>query len=636
MKQLLLILFIIHYSPKESSGTPFTQSQDIPPSAEEQLENLVNNEESIPEDDSYLQQLETVRKNPLDLNTAGPDELAELRVLNTFQIENLIAYRQLLGPIVDLHELQAIPAWNIPTIRKILPFVTVTITAGDEWSKRFSKGEHMLLFRISNSDQIFFRYRYQYKNLLQYGVTADKDAGERFFKGAQKYGFDFYSFHLYIKNKGMIRGLAIGDFTVNMGQGLMQWQSLAFKKSAEVTAIKRQSPVLRPYNSAGEFNFHRGAGITIGRKHIQLTTFISFRKIDASIDTIGNDLSFTSFQVSGYHRTPAEINNKGNLRQITTGGSIQWKAERWRIGFNSIYYHFSANLEKQEQLYDLYAPTGNHWYNASADYSFTHRNVHVFGELAIDKNADPAWLMGVLISTDAKFDISILHRMISRRYKAIMGNAFTESSMPSNENGLYAGITIRPLNGWRLDGYADIYRFPWLKYRVHMPSGGRDLFAQLTWKASRKVELYTRFKNEIRKELLISRKQNWRIHLEHKIDQAITLRKRVELVWFKKGEEKQEGFLAYMDVLYKPLLSSLAVVARVQYHETDGYDARVYAYENDVLYSYSVPVFDKKGYRYVLTLQYDHNKKISLWLRWARQAGASESSELKFQVRWIF
>jgi len=47
-----------------------------------------------------------------------------------------------------------------------------------------------------------------------------------------------------------------------MGQGLIQWQSLAFKKSVDVTGIKRQSAVLCPYNSAGEFYFHRGAGIT--------------------------------------------------------------------------------------------------------------------------------------------------------------------------------------------------------------------------------------------------------------------------------------------------------------------------------------------------------------------------------------
>jgi hypothetical protein len=105
--------------------------------------------------------------------------------------------------------------------------------------------------------------------------VADKDAGEQFFKGAQKYGFDFYSFHLFARKLGSIQALALGDFTVNMGQGLIQWQSLAFRKSVDILGIKRQSPVLRPYNSAGEFSFHRGAGITWQKGKIEATGFIS-------------------------------------------------------------------------------------------------------------------------------------------------------------------------------------------------------------------------------------------------------------------------------------------------------------------------------------------------------------------------
>lgn len=50
------------------------------------------------------------------------------------------------------------------------------------------------------------------------------------FKGRQKAGFDFYSVHLFARRLGIIQSLAIGDFTVNLGQGLIQWQSLAFKK----------------------------------------------------------------------------------------------------------------------------------------------------------------------------------------------------------------------------------------------------------------------------------------------------------------------------------------------------------------------------------------------------------------------
>src|SRR5258705_13986357 len=132
---------------------------------------------------------------------------------------------------------------------------------------------------------------------MQFGTVGDKDAGEQFIKGAQKKGFDFYSLHVFARSIGSIQALAIGDFTVNMGQGLIQWQSLAFKKSADVMGIKRQSSVLRPYNSSGEFYFHRGAGVTVQQKNIEATAFASLRKISANFvaDTLSHEDFISSF-----------------------------------------------------------------------------------------------------------------------------------------------------------------------------------------------------------------------------------------------------------------------------------------------------------------------------------------------------
>jgi hypothetical protein len=76
----------------------------------------------------------------------------------------------------------------------------------------------------------------------------------------------------------------------------------------------------------------------------------------------------------------------------------------------------------------------------------------------------------------------------------------------------------------------------------------------------------------------------------------------------------------------------------------------LYAYENDVLYSYSIPVFFDKGYRYYLTLDYDITKKLSFWLRWAQtiyrdknligsgpdEINGNKKTEVKFQARYIF
>ena len=284
---------------------------------------------------------------------------------------------------------------------------------------------------------------------MQYGITGDKDSGEQFFKGKQKSGFDFYSFHLFAAKIRSIQALAIGDFTINMGQGLIQWQSLGFKKSADVLGIKRQSSILKPYNSAGEFYFHRGAGVTIKKGKIETTAFGSVRKLSAHLlpDTLNNEDVVSSFLVSGYHRTASELRDRNNLSQYAFGGNITYKANRWHISINDIHYYFSLPVQKRDEPYNLFAIQGKSWYNMSTDYSFTWRNIHFFGEGAIDKNFHSAFVNGLLMSVDSRVDLCFLQRVINRAYQAINGNAFTENSSPTNETGWYTGISVRPTAG---------------------------------------------------------------------------------------------------------------------------------------------------------------------------------------------
>jgi hypothetical protein len=660
--------------------------QEIPITTEQQLENQTDADQGETEDDSYLQELEHFRKNPVNLNTADADELRQLRIVTDLQIANLIAYRNLFGKLISIYELQAVLSWDVSTIKKLLPFITTAtpVLLGEVFRKRFGGGEHSLLLRLSqiiekskgfdkttsgtkyigSPQKILFRYRYTYKNLLQFGLVGDKDAGEQFFKGAQNKGFDFYSFHLFARKIGIIQSLALGDFSINMGQGLIQWQSLAFKKNADVMGVKRQSATLRPYNSAGEFYFHRGAGITLKKGKIESTVFVSFRKLSANFvaDTVNNEDYISSFLTSGYHRTATENAERNNLKQTAFGANVTYREKKWHIAANGIYYNFSLPIQKRDEPYNLYAVNGKQWYNFSLDYSYTYKNFHLFGEAAADKNFNKAFVNGMLISVDPRVDVSIVQRTINAAYQAINGNAFTENTYPGNETGFYAGISIRPRIGWRLDAYMDIYKFPWLKYLVDAPSHGSDFLAQLTYTPNKQVEIYTRFRNETKQSnqpdnntvtnfLVSIPKQNCRTQVSYKINAAIAIRNRVELLWYdKKGENAEQGFLTFADFIYKPMLKPYACIIRMQYFETDGYDSRIYAYENDVLYSYSIPSFFDKGFRYYINLNYDLGKKLSFWIRWAQtiyrnktvigsgldEISGSHKTEFKIQLRWLF
>jgi hypothetical protein len=459
MRATFLILFLF------LSAACF--AQDLPPTTQQQLENIAEANDEDPKDDNFLQQLDYFRKHPINLNSATPEELQALKALTDLQIGNIIHYRNLLGNFINIYELQAVPTWDLLTIKKILPYVIIgsSVSVRENFLSRFRNGDQSILFRLTrvlekskgyntaltthylgDQNHLMFRYRYQYKDLLYFGLTGDKDAGEQFFNGAQSKGFDFYSFHFFVRRLGIIKSIALGDYTVNLGQGLIQWQSLGFGKSSEVMSIKRQAPVLIPYRSAGEFYYNRGIGITLQKKNIEATVFASYKKISGNII---NDTTerFSSLLTSGYYRTLSEIADKNKINLTSFGGNISYRISSLKIGWNAVAHHFNIPLQKRDEPYNLFAISGKEVFNSSVDYSYTYKNIHLFGEAAVDKNFHKAFINGALLSVDPKVDLSFLYRNIQKEYQSLFGNAFTENTMPVNEKGFYTGIAIRPMAG---------------------------------------------------------------------------------------------------------------------------------------------------------------------------------------------
>lgn len=601
----------------------FAQENENGSVYQQQLEQQAAQEESETEDDAYWQYLEMRRKHRLNLNKAGIEELRELNMLTDLQIENLLQYRRLFGKLLTIYELQAVPGWDLATIRRLLPFITIQegLEIPGNWRHWVTKGENRLLFRFAQvlekakgflqSDsgsyyagsplKILFRHKYQYRDQLQYGLTGDKDAGEQFFKGKQRLGFDFYSFHFFVRRLGFIKALALGDFIINLGQGLVHWQGQAFKKSAAVLNIKRQSAVLKPYTAAGEYNFHRGAGITVQRGNVQATIFGSYRKWSAAVQEDG----FTSVQLSGLHRSASELKNKNAVNVFAAGANVQLRGRRGQVGVSGVFHSLSIPFRSSGDPYDYYALNGKNWFNASVDYSYTWSNFHWYGELAVDKNSNTAIINGLLFSADPSVDVAMVYRCISPAYQAVAANAFTENTQPANENGFYTGIALRPAYRWRIDAYADFFRFPWLKFRVNAPSHGYDYLVQTTFTPNKQSEIYSRLRMEEKGMEPVLRK-NWRTQVSFQPCKELSLANRADIIWYeiKNNGIKKTGFLFFQDIQFNPTNRPWKLALRLQYFESDDYDTRLYAFENSVLYNFSLPAFFNKGIRWYATAQY--------------------------------
>jgi len=634
------------------------------------VETLASKEENSEENLDYSDLFEALSYyylNPLNINNASKEELEKLKILSPLQIDAIINYREKTGNFYTLYELYYVDGIDRETADMVMPFLTT------EMKKNFSQkinlknalkyGRNQVFIRtqrvleqrkgylpiedsllqekpnsryLGSPYKLYFRYKFYYRNNIFAGITAEKDEGEEFFKGSQKYGFDYYSAHLFIQNLGKIKKLAIGDFNAQFGQGLVMWTGFSFGKSPFVLNTIKLPTGLKKYSSVNENNFLRGGGITYSFGNIDATMFISYKKIDANVsisDTTDNDFEIhevTSLQNTGYHRTPGELADKNVLPLRVLGGNITYRGKKHlKLGMTAVNYLFGAEVNKSDRLYNKYEFRGRTLSNVGIDYQYSYSSLYLFGEIARSLNGGMAQIHGINFAMASNMSLSLVYRDYGIDYQSIYTSPFAEGSKPTNERGLYAGLQLFPIKYWEVSMYYDLYKFPWYRFRIsEINTIGNDFLINVVYSPRRDLKMYWRYKEETKYEDLVSSSneptlkltvpktiRRFRYHISYSLTENFELRNRIELSTYSKDTIKQDGVLMYQDVIYKFSKIPLKVVCRFAIFDTDGYQARIYAYENDVLYAFSIPGYFYKGKRYYLLLKYSLNNQTDIWFR---------------------
>jgi hypothetical protein len=650
-----------------------------------------------------LEELQYYQEHPLNLNYTDRDELGKLELLSDIQINFLLDHIERNGKLMSIYELQSVQGFDLELIYKILPYVKVDNNFDRpnlSFNEVFKYGKFQFVSRyqqvleqqlgyfsadvfsdslkkarpnnyyLGTQYRLYERFNFVYGNRINFGIVAEKDPGEEFFKGSQKNGFDFYSAHLFLKKFGKVKALAIGDFQAQFGQGLTFWSGLAFGKTADPTAIKRSARGLSAYNSVDENLFLRGGGATISLKSFEFTAFASTKKIDANVsllDTLNNNAEeFTSFQTSGLHRTNGELADKDAVTENIYGGNISYIKRKFSVGITGVRTEFQSSLKKNLGVYNQFELNKNHNLNLGVDYNYLWRNFNLFGEISRSENGGMAFLNGALINLDQRFSVSVLHRNYQKNYQSTKSRGFGESFTNVNEQGLFLGVSAKLIPKLTLAGYFDRFTFPWLKYQVYAPSRGFDYLLQLNYTPTKTIDMYFRIRTKSKQKntpevvdyidyLVNTEKTNYRFHVSYSLSPEWKFANRVELIKYKEGTSStSNGYLIFQDIKYKPQAIKLSFIARYMLFQTQSFDARVYAYENDVMYANSIPFFSGKGSRFFALLNYDITRNIEIWLRYSQtyftnpntfiitNSGSLDTvfgnkrSEIKAQVRFTF
>lgn len=609
--------------------------------------------------------------HPINLNSARAEDLRDLLLLSDVQINDLILHRKVYGKFISIYELQSLKFWDMNTIRLILPFVRIddkldqlhvglkeALKQGKfEWFLRYQRipeykaGYENVPDSIlnnsnsyyhGNADRYYTRLRFSYRTNLSVGITAEKDPGEEFFRGSQKGGFDFYSVHAFYKGGKYLKAVALGDYQVQIGQGLNLWSGYAFGKTADATNVKRSANPLRPYTSVDETRFLRGAAVELGAGNFSLLTFGSYKGIDGSIieDTLDlQELAVSSINTTGFHRTNSEIARKDILNEIIGGANFRYSSRALQIGIAGVYQGYDRDFLRDTLPYNQFDFRGRQTVGLSGDYSWVMRNFNFFGEVSYATHSGGwASLHGVLFSLDQRASMSLIYRNYGRAYQTFYNAGFAEGSRTQNESGLYAGLKVNFTRAFSVNAYADVFKFPWLKFQVDAPSTGHEFMIQPSYRPNRGLEIYFRFREQLRQknsrdsdgtitQIEDVRQRNYRLNLSYKVSESIRLKSRVEYVTINRpSNTPEDGFIITQDILYKPKSFPLDVSLRYALFDTDSYDSRIYTYENNALYVFSSPAYYYRGSRAYVLLRYTFLRKCDLWFRYGVSIFANRTS----------
>jgi len=626
--------------------------------------------DQIPYEDLYGTLL-NFYQSPLNLNTAGPEELRALPLLSEAQVAALLLHRRTTGPLLSVYELQAVPGWDVRTIERVAPFVTVASTnpnavRGTLWQRIKHEENNAVLLRyervlqqrkgysavdtfqgrptlryLGSPDALALRYRVSHAHDFSLGFTAEKDAGEPLaWRPAQnQFGPDFLSAHVVLYEQGRLKTLALGDYQLQFGQGLLLSSGLALGKGGEtVTSLRRAALGVRPYAALLENTFFRGAAATYQlAPRWEATAFASRKNIDANARQTTDSLArfdefSTSLLLTGLHRTATEIANRQRLAETVGGGHLGYRSPDGNLSFGltAVGTHYGLAYQKRPEPYNRYEFQGQNNLAFGAHYSYGWRNLLLFGEGGRSSGGGLGTVNGVLASLGPNVDASVLVRHYDANFHTFYGNALSENTRDINESGLYIGLKVRPLPRWEVSAYFDQFRFPWLRYRVGAPSQGQDALLRVAFTPTKTGLLYVQYRARLKPLDLPSRlgrpvplpgqqlRHSLLVYCDVQPTPRLGLRTRLQASYLRADDNLpwRSGFVLSQDATVQ-LARRVSLAARYAVFDTDDYDTRQYIFEQDVLYAISAPALYGQGTRAYALLQATLNKHFTIWLRYA-------------------
>ena len=627
------------------SALNFAQTDSTSLNTENTLDDILQEPYEETDNSDLYNDIEQLIDNPIDINSATISDLQLIPGMDLSSAQLIINHRKKYGQFFSVYELNAVPGLDNDFVKKIIPFITVSTKEQKQveipQSNSLFKETHLeLRSRVINElqtrkgfsenkyegtkPQLYNRMLIKQSNKYQAGFLTEKDPGENSFN-------EFTSYHLYVKDISFIKQLVVFDYLLEFGQGLTMWSPYAFSKGADaIYPVKRNDRTIRPYTSATENNFFRGAAATISFDNFFVSGFYSNNNFDANIDSITGEIISTP--IDGLHRTESEISKRKTATEKMIGARVDYKNSGI---INTGFMYYKSQFSNPFQSSSVFDIRGEDFSYSAFYYDLYFDNANLFGEFSYN-GTSVASINTLLVSVSRTLSFTASVRNYPRNFFSLHGFGFGErSGATSNEFGIYTGIKWK-LPFAYLNFYYDQFKFPYATSSIPLPSEGDEFLVDLLTKPFTKFELKLRYKNENKEvtgiienttQLVRRIKQLGRVEMVYNVSRTLRLKGRIEINYYniKKLNENENGFLIFQDVRFVPI-PRLNLYGRIIFFKTDSFNSAIYEYENNLTGILSNLAMYGEGTRWYFIIKYGIARYFTLSFRYSETYKPRETS----------
>ena len=564
---------------------------------------------------------------PIDLNNTSESDLLRLRFLTPQQVDAILLYAY-KHPFETLDELDLLPELQPYEVRNLKAFVTVKSKESDNrmyLQEVFHNAKHELIARVDvrnierfENDPVYgqFKYKFNYQNRVQFGAGVSRNAGAP---------AKDMSYGAYIQLNDLaphLHTIVAGNYQAFFGQGMVLNSGFHMGKSSYVLTAGNAPEGLKKYSSASRAALH-GVGTTL--------EFGDITRLKTEISVL-------------YGMT----RSNDSAWKHTVGANLTFKHRRLKFGLTAVENVYSDSLQYyfEHAAYNQNYFRGDRQAVLGMNFRYNHGWFDLFGEVAAAQNQK--WGVGTEVGCRflpvSDVGLVVLYRYYSPTFDNTLGYGFSETSRINDEHGVYLGAEIKRLKDWRFEVYGDVFRFSAQKYGIkYAPSWGYDVMAQADWvpKHDWSMSWRLRAREKGRKGLYSFRYQfNW---------QSGGWKLRTEANANLKNDTTHTltyGISAHQDIQYAFAKIPIVLQLRLQGFDVRNWDNRIYTYENDVLYAFSIPATYGTGGRFYLNFRWRILPQLALYLRisetiyaksWASQRDISQyRTDIHLLIRATF